>query len=42
MFTKDSLRNVVMVDEGLKKTIMCLFEGLTRRMPAFNYLQCVY
>lgn len=26
----------------LKRTLMCLFEGLTRKIAAFNYLRFIY
>lgn len=40
--SRDPLNNLYISDTALKATINCLFEGLTRKIPAFNYLRFVY
>ena len=34
--------DVKIKDNALRETITCLFEGLTRKIPAFNYLRFVF
>ncbi len=41
-FEEDTLKNKRIKDKVLKRTLMCLFEGLTRKIPAFNYLRFIY
>ncbi len=41
-FYKDEMDNVKIRDNDLRETITCLFEGLTRKIPAFNYLRFVF
>ena len=36
------MNNVFIKDSALKQTLMCLFEGLTRKQPCFTYLRFVY
>lgn len=41
-FEEDTLKCKRIKDKVLKRTVMCLFEGLTRKIPAFNYLRFIY
>lgn len=42
-FEKDpEMKTIRFKDKILEKTMMCMFEGLTRKIPAFNYLKFVY
>lgn len=41
-FGFDYLGNICIKDEALLKVILCLFEGMTRKIPAFNYLKFVF
>lgn len=41
-FAKNSLGYTYIKDEVLEKTILCIFEGLTRKMPAFNFLRFIF
>jgi hypothetical protein len=41
-FARDALNNVYIKDDALRDTLMCLFEGLTRKTPSFNYLRFVF
>ena len=41
-FGVDYLGNICIADEALLKVILCLFEGMTRKIPAFNYLKFVF
>ncbi len=41
-FERDHMGNIRIKDEALFQTIMCLFEGLTRKVPAFNFLRFVF
>ena len=41
-FGVDYLGNICITDEALLKVILCLFEGMTRKIPAFNYLKFVF
>ena len=37
-FGRDWLGNVQIKDDALFRVIVCLFEGISRQIPAFNYL----
>jgi hypothetical protein len=41
-FGKNEMNNIFIKDNALKKTLMCLFEGLTRKTHCFTYLRFVY
>lgn len=41
-FNRDSVGQVQFKDQALRQLIMCLFEGVTRKIPSFNYLRFVY
>ena len=41
-FGKNSLKNTYIKDKVLGKTLMCIFEGLTRKMTALNYLRFIF
>lgn len=41
-FEKNEMNNVVIKDDVLEATLVGLFEGLTRKIPAFNYLRYMY
>ena len=41
-FAKDSIGQVQFKSEALRQIIMCLFEGITRKIPAFNFLRFVF
>jgi hypothetical protein len=36
------MRNKIIKDAALKDTLICLFEGLTRKAPSFTYLRFVF
>jgi len=41
-FEKDSLDQVCLKNGPLKRAIQCLFEGLTRKIPAIHFLRHIY
>ena len=41
-FGKDELNNLCIKDQALKDTIISMFEGITRKLPAFNFLKFVF
>jgi hypothetical protein len=41
-FDKDKLDQLCIKNEALKQAIRCLMEGLTRKIPAINFLRHVY
>ena len=41
-FYKDEMENIQFKEQNLKAAIMCLFEGLTKKLSAFNYVRFVF
>lgn len=41
-FKKDSIGQVQFKSEALRQIVMCLFEGITRKIPSFNFLRFVF
>ena len=41
-FYRDSIGQVQFTDKTLIQLIMCLFEGVTRKIPSLNYLRFIY
>ena len=41
-FGKNHLGYLEIKDKTLERTLMCIFEGLSRKMPAFNYLRFIF
>lgn len=41
-FEKDKLDQICIKNEALKQAIRCLMEGLTRKIPAINFLRYIY
>ncbi len=36
------MNDIILKEEALKETLMCLFEGLTRRLPSFHFIKFVF